>query len=315
MVKRGWYCRAVPIFLVTMTTGGIATASPQPTAPQPGTLNAFTGEVWINGVSAGPTDAGRTTLETGRVIKTGEGMAELLLTPGSFLRLGSHSELALEAAGKPGVRVRLRTGEALMEVLDLEAPIVLEQNGVTAVIRKPGLYDFRAKRAVMAVYAGEAQFSKGTKQIIAGMGFGARTRSLREVETHPDSGSAIFLWSNLRSELLSSQSAAIAQAHASDTDNRHAPAWYWNPWSASYTYLSASGAVAGPFGYRYYSPGYSVGYAPNYAPSTRGGDSWLYGPPVPAMRGPMQPAAPVGSPVPGVPLTAPGVPGFPNNRF
>ena len=304
----GWYCWAVLVSLVTMPTGILATAAP----PQPGMLNSFTGEVWINGVAAGPISAGRTTLEIGRAIKTGEGMAELLLTPGSFLRLGNHSELTLEAAGIPGVRVRLGTGEALIEVLDLQAPIVLEQNGVTAVVRKPGLYDFDAKHAVMAVYAGEAQFSKGQKQTIAGQGVGVRTRSLREVETHPKPGSAAFAWSSFRSELLSSQSAASAQAYESDAGSRHDPAWYWNPWSASYTYLSASGAVTGPFGWPYYSPG----YAPNYMPVGHDGDSRLYSPPVPVTPGPMQPIAPAsrGS-VPVVPLTAPGVPEFPNSRL
>jgi hypothetical protein len=172
----GWYCRAVLASFVTMALGILlATAAP----PQLGTLNSFTGEVWINGVAAGPTSAGRTTLEIGHAIKTGEGMAELLLTPGSFLRLGNHSELTLEAASTPLSRVRLGTGEALIEVLDLRGRIVLEQNGVTAVVRKPGLYDFDAKRALMAVYAGEAQFSKGQKQTIAGKGVGVRTRSLR----------------------------------------------------------------------------------------------------------------------------------------
>src|SRR5579863_9427275 len=81
----GWYCRAVLVSFVTMPPGILAAAAP----PQPGMLNSFTGEVWINGVAAGPTSAGRTTLEIGRSVKTGEGMAELLLTPGSFLRLGN----------------------------------------------------------------------------------------------------------------------------------------------------------------------------------------------------------------------------------
>jgi hypothetical protein len=165
----------------------------------------------------------------------------------------------------------------------------------------------------MAVYAGEARISKGEKQTIAGKGIGVRTRSFREVETHPSAGSAIFSWSSFRSELLSSQSAASAQAYASDAGNRHDPAWYWNPWSASYTYLSASGTVTGPFGWPYYSRG----YAPNYIPVGHDGDYRLYGPPVPVMPAdPMQPVAPViRDSVPVVPLTTPGVPEFPNNRF
>src|ERR1019366_2707398 len=83
-----WFCRLIPS--VVMLAGPLASAQPR---PQPGTLNSLRGEVWMNGIPAGPIAAGRITLESGQAIKTGEGMAELLLTPGSFLRLGDHSEL------------------------------------------------------------------------------------------------------------------------------------------------------------------------------------------------------------------------------
>lgn len=292
---------------VAMLAGTLGTGS-----PQPGTLNSFTGEVWMNGVHAGPVSAGRTTLEAGRAIRTGDGTAELLLTPGTFLRLGNHSELTLEAPGPPEIRVRLRNGEAMVEVLDWNAPIVLAQNEVTVVIRKPGLYDFDEKRGLMAVYAGEAQVSRNGRQIVATGGFGVRMRQFHEFQARPNAGSTLYSWSSLRSEQLSSESAASAQTYPGGAGGWHGPAWYWNPWSASYTFLSASGAVTGPFGWPYYSPGYT----PNYIPSHGGGDSYLYGPPVVPTPGPARTIEPGrNSATPSVPLTAPGVPQFPNNRF
>jgi hypothetical protein len=147
---------------------------------------------------------------------------------------------------------------------------------------------------------------------IAGKGFGARTRRLRESQTKPDPGNPLYSWSKIRDEQLSSESAASAQTYPGGAGSWHGPAWYWNPWSASYTFLSASGFVTGPFGWPYYSPG----YAPDYVPVHRGGDSWPYGPPV--LTGPEPMRMPGPSPInrpPAVPLTAPGVPGFPNNRF
>lgn len=52
----------------------------------------------------------------------------------------------------------------------------------------------------------------------------------------------------------------------------------------------------------------------NYIPLYPGGDSYLYGPPVPESTPVPAPPAP-GSAWPAVPLTAPGVPSFPNSRL
>ena len=115
----------------------IRAAPPSAGSAQPGTLNAITGEVSINGVPVNPINA-PVTIEGGRRIRTGQGMAEILLSPGSFLRLGKASELTLETTGTREIRVQLQRGEALVEVLDAGAALTMEQNGVTAIVRNPG---------------------------------------------------------------------------------------------------------------------------------------------------------------------------------
>src|SRR5579872_4060865 len=82
----------------------------------PGTLNAINGEVSINGNPVKST-SGETpiALETSQIIRTGQGMVEILLNPGCFLRLGKASELTLETAPPPEIRIKLLKGEALVE--------------------------------------------------------------------------------------------------------------------------------------------------------------------------------------------------------
>jgi hypothetical protein len=250
-------------------------------------LNSFTGDVWINGAQADGSSDGRAALEAGQEIATHNGMAELLLTPGSFVRLGAGSVLQLESTQAPGVRLRLKRGRAVIEILTSQPPIVVEERDATATFQKPGLYGFDTKRGEIAVYSGEALVEKG---------FGVKTRGLP--------ADPLIAWSNLRSEQLSRESAAAAQTVTDGSG------WLWDPWARSYTWLSASGAVTGPFGWPYYSPG----YVPNAIPVHRG-DSYLYGPPVIQTPG-VAPAAPdYTRPAPAVPLTAPGVPQFPNNKF
>ncbi len=291
--------------------------------PQPGRLNAIVGEVSINGVPVNLVSAGGVTLEAGRVIRTGQGMAEILLNPGSLLRLGKRSEFTLETAGTSEIKAKLSSGEALVEILDAGATLIMEQNGVTAIVRNPGLYEFNEKRAMIAVYAGEARLYNGEarskkddKQLVANAGFGVWTRRFRVFRKSPDAGSTLFSWSRNRSEQLSRESRVSAQANVVGAARSRGPEWHWDPWSASYTFLSASGFVTGPFGWPYFSPG----YAPDYIPVHRG-DSWLYGRPVlpsSAIRdgsGPAQPLEPErGNVTSTVPLTAPGEPHFPNNR-
>ena len=239
-------------------------------------------------------------------------MAEILLAPGSFLRLGEQSKLTLETIGTPDVRVRLDSGEALLEVIALPVPIVVKQDGVSAVIRKPGLYEFDQKHSAMRVYAGEADLSKGGRRTIASQGISVGVRSLRKYALSPIPGDPLLSWSRIRSEQLSDESAASALAYPGGAGWQSAN-WYRVPWSGSYTFLSASGTVTGPFGWPYYSPGYT----PNAIPAHPPGDLYLYGPPVPAnpMTAPQQPVphGPGTSPYT-VPLTAPGVPQFPSNR-
>ena len=295
----------------------IATRAAPPSAgsARPGTLNAITGEVSINGVPVDPMNAAPITIESGRRIRTGQGMVEILLSPGSFLRLGKASELTLETDGTREIRAWLQRGEALVEVLDAGAALTMEQNGVTAIVRNPGLYEFNQKRSIVAVYAGQARFNKDDQQLIATAGLGVGTRRFRVFRTSPDPGNALLSWSRSRSEQLSGESRLSAQDNRGAARSR-GPRWLWDPWSASYTFLSASGFVTGPFGWPYFSPG----YAPDSIPVHRG-DSWLYGPPVlsspglPSGSAPAQPLEPGrGNVTPTVPLTAPGEPRFPSNR-
>jgi hypothetical protein len=238
-------------------------------------------------------------------------MAELLLTPGSFLRIGNQSDLILESANSAGVRLRLLKGEALIEVLDKQPSIFVEQSGAVAAFQNPGLYTFNARRREMAVYAGEARISRNGIQRTAGADQGVKLRSFREFPVKPDPPNALWAWSNFRSKQLSGESAASAKSSGISSGEPRSSSWLWDPWAGSYTWVSASGAVTGPFGWPYYSPGYT----PNSIPEHQG-DIYLYGPPVIPAPGITQPVSPdYGRSTPTVPLTAPGVPQFPNNRF
>jgi hypothetical protein len=56
-------------------------------------------------------------MQPGQALETGnDGYAEVLLTPGAFLRVGPNSELSLTAVGLADTRINLARGNALVEV-------------------------------------------------------------------------------------------------------------------------------------------------------------------------------------------------------
>lgn len=285
-------------------SGVISIACASAAAPGIGTVNSIEGEVSIDGVAVVASSNGSTVAAQGHVVSTGEGLAEILLNPGTILRLGHHSEVAMLSP------VKLIKGEVMIAVVELPeaGPIALDNNGVVTTIQAPGVYDFKRNHGVVEVYDGSAQIASGDRQVTLKKGFGSRSHRLRGYPVTPDESSPLYSWSRFRSEQLSRESASSVQLAAANAKPPSHASWLWDPWSNSYTFISASGFVNGPFGWPFYAPGHSHNYIPEHS-----GESFLYGPPIPKTPA-AAPAAPAAAPRPGVPLTAPGVPTFPNNR-
>jgi hypothetical protein len=86
----------------------------------------------------------------GTPIETGaQGHVELLLTLGSFLRVGNTAKVILDSVELNQVAVRLVDGTALIEVaeIDKQAPIRVSTGTLTAVIVSRGVYRFSGNTA------------------------------------------------------------------------------------------------------------------------------------------------------------------------
>src|SRR5579863_3581855 len=91
-------------------------------------------------------------------LRTAEGRAEVLLTPGVFLRGGENSAIKMITNRLIDTRVELLSGSALVEADEL-----LRDNGVSIVykdyavqLQKKGVYRFDSEPASVRVYEGEA---------------------------------------------------------------------------------------------------------------------------------------------------------------
>src|SRR3569833_1400263 len=82
----------------------------------PGTVNYIEGAVYLNGSQLNPKDLGNVTVEPGQEISTEKGRAEVLLTPGEFLRLDEHSTAKMVSPDLTLTQVQLEKGRAGIEV-------------------------------------------------------------------------------------------------------------------------------------------------------------------------------------------------------
>src|SRR5580765_5156081 len=60
---------------------------------RPGSLNYVEGQVSIGAQAMNDQDVGSAKLEPGQLVATEQGKAEILLTPGAFLRLGDNTSV------------------------------------------------------------------------------------------------------------------------------------------------------------------------------------------------------------------------------
>ena len=83
----------VGLFLAAVLSAPAWGSNASSNSAVPGTLNYVEGQVYINGQPVDHNSIGKTTVEVGQSLRTEVGKAEILLTPGVFLREGDNSSL------------------------------------------------------------------------------------------------------------------------------------------------------------------------------------------------------------------------------
>src|SRR5258708_25048524 len=103
-------------FLLSLATLSATAFGQRATPVSPGTLNYVEGQASIEGRALIPKSVGNTMLEAGQVLATANGKAEILLTPGIFLRLGDDSTVQMVSSDLTHTEIQLEQGHANVEV-------------------------------------------------------------------------------------------------------------------------------------------------------------------------------------------------------
>lgn len=213
----------------------------------PGTLNYVEGQVSMGAETLNSKSIGSAQLQTGQALTTDSGKAEILLTPGVFLRLDDHSSATLISPNLTDTQVEITKGRAMIEVAQLYKAndIRVLQNGSIAQLLKPGLYDFDAGQNQVRVLDGEALVRDGDHQMKLKSGrevsldngapFKARKFDKKGLEA-----SDLYRFSSLRSSYLAEANVDVARGYVSGYGygpGWYGAGWYWNPWFSAYTFI------------------------------------------------------------------------------
>jgi hypothetical protein len=256
------------VALVLVCAAAVAAAD-STNMPPPGTLNYVEGQVFVQGRQQTPKSVGSTYLGANQEMDTHQGYAEMLLTPGIYLRLGHNSALTMISPGLANTQVQLTKGSAMLEVDEL-----FKQNNVDVVVGntktevdKIGLYDFQAEPGSVGVLDGKATFFEDDRRINLTKGhevtFAAAQGPVRQkfdksqVENDP-----LYRWSMLRSQYATEANVNEGQMLMAE-GGWWGPGWYWDPYWWSFAFMPGWGLGWGPFGYPFFSPWYA-GFAPYY---------------------------------------------------
>jgi hypothetical protein len=242
---------------------GSVQSAPSAENVRPGALNYVEGQVSADGGPLNPQSVGQFVLQPGQSLETGSGYAEVLLTPGAFLRIGPNSEFRMTSIGLADTRITLTRGNALIEADQVIAGSHLEVTlGTTSAdILKKGLYGFSANPQDIKAFDGKIDVIGQTKRREIGKGdqiLLANGDNLKKTgfDQNQAKREQLYVWSEARSRDEAAQNRLVAQnsyGYAPVADG-----WYWDPYAHYYGFWP-SAYLYSPFGFGFYG-GYYPGF-------------------------------------------------------
>jgi len=259
-MKLSWMKMIASFFLAGVLTAPAWAAA----TAVPGTVNYVEGQVAIGDQFLDAHSVGATTLQPGQELVTDNGKAEILLTPGVFLRVDSQSAVQMVAGSLTNTEINVEQGRAMVEVAEIhpQNDLRITEEGVTTRLVKKGLYDFDAAQNQVRVFSGKAILMDGDREVhidggrMVDLNTSAKLKA-RSFDKDAYEQSDLYRWSSLRSQYLAQANAETARTYV--VDGAYGPGWfgggwYWSPWFGAYTFIPADGIFYSPFGWGFYSP-------------------------------------------------------------
>ena len=252
--------RSGVLYVTALILAGWAPASAQSVvSTHSGVVHFFEGSVFMGDRPMEQKFGRFPEVPEGVQLRTEQGRAEVLLTPGAFLRIGENSAIRMISSQLSDTRVELLAGSAILESTQYskDTSVTLIYKDWRVQLPAEGLYRLDAQPPLLRVYQGSAQVAAGDS------GSGVHVRSgerlpLAEVLVaeafKEDSGDAFSDWAVRRSGAIASDNSIAAQIidDPSSVDNSNMA------FGGGFTYFPLTGVptlgLASPYGLGFWSP-------------------------------------------------------------
>jgi len=273
----------IPLLAVSATAQSVISA-------HSGVIQYVEGQVTLEGKTVQPKFAEFPDVKPGETLAAEDGRAEILLTPGVFLRIAENSSFKMVANQLSDTRIEVLSGSALVEVGELLADnaIQVQFHDAQIALSKNGLYRVDAEPGLLRVYQGEAKVTSGSQTLVAKKGHQVRLDGELVAQNFDTKQTdAFYRWSERRDEYVAQANIVSAKSTGASGSSwagagygsgyggsgyggcgyssfgysslgcGYDPSlgsWAWNPWFGMFTYVPMTGMYYSPFGYAYYSP-------------------------------------------------------------
>ncbi len=230
------------LFLAAILSAPAWGVSDHPGTAYPGTLNYVEGQVSIGSQPVDSKSIGTAQLGAGETITTQLGKAEVLLTPGVFLRVGDSSEVKMIAPNLTDTEVAIQKGEATVEVTNIhpENRLIIDEGDAATRLEKKGFYDFNADQGIVRVFSGQAEVQENDRSAKLKGGHEVMLAA-ENLQAHGFDKNAyegdLYNWSKLRSSYMAEANADVAPIYEGYGPGWYGAGWYWDPWLSSYAFV------------------------------------------------------------------------------
>jgi hypothetical protein len=213
-------------------------------------------------------------VKANEILRTEDGRAELLLTPGAFLRLAEDSSIRMVSNKLTDARVEALKGSMLLEFGDQnkDDSVALLLKGKNITFKKAGIYRLDVDQGLLKVYRGEAEVAAGGQTLTV--------KEAKEVDLNAavlmaskfdnKTGDEFFRWASRRAGYIATANVSAARAMHDSGVSLSSGAWAFNPWFNMFTYVPYNSMWSSPFGYSFFGPG-GIGWVYGYNPYYYGG--------------------------------------------
>ncbi len=229
-----------------------------------GMIHYVEGKVLLEGQAVDPKFGDFPEVKNDQVLETAEGRAEVLLTPGVFLRLAENSSIKMLSNKLSDTAFEVQSGSIMVEADEIlkDNAITVRYKDATIALVKQGLFRVDAGSEKLRVYDGEADVTYGIKTVQAHKGKEVElTETLLANTFDTKDTDAFYRWVQRRSEYIAAANVSSARAAGSAPLNASVPCQGQSSTSSNPSSSLATGTPSSycnpygdPYGYGSYSP-------------------------------------------------------------